>query len=476
MKNTLQFPQNFSRSVRIITLALLALSLAVCAQAQTLTFLTQFTGTQTHATSVIQATDGNFYGATVGDNNQNYGTIFRMTSTGELSTIYTFCSQPNCADGEQPYVGPILGKGGNLYGVVHSGGNATGSGTFYKMTLDGQLTTLYTFCSLQNCADGQVPNGVIQGWDGNFYGTTELGGANNSGTFFQISPSGMFKVLHSFCSLAKCVDGAGANVIQGIDGNFYGTGGGGTLGGGVFYQVTPGGTYKVLHNFCFYTDVNCTGSYPTAIVQDAKGNFFGATEFGGHNGYGTVFELTSQYQYRVLHWFDANHGKYPIFGLTLANGGNFYGTTNDASPPDNGTLFEITPTGVYTPLYRFGCCNTGYDPWSPLFQGTDGLLYGTTLYGTGRCCYGTIFSLDNGLSRLVETVPTGGKVGQSIIILGNGLTGSTSVTFNGIPAVFTVESDTYIKAAVPTAATTGTVSVVTPSGTLNSNPQFVVTK
>jgi uncharacterized protein (TIGR03437 family) len=90
--------------------------------------------------------------------------------------------------------------------------------------------------------------------------------------------------------------------------------------------------------------------------------------------------------------------------------------------------------------------------------------------------YGTIFTLSNGLSPLVETVPVAGPVGQTVLILGNRLTGTTSVTFNGAEAAFTVESDTYIKARVPAGATTGTVSVVTPSGTLKSNPQFVVSK
>jgi hypothetical protein len=171
-----------------------------------------------------------------------------------------------------------------------------------------------------------------------------------------------------------------------------------------------------------------------------------------------------------------NQASDPIFGITLANDGNFYGTSVDYGY-DGGRLFEVTPKGVYTELYTFQCCNEGYDPfWQPPFQGTDGLLYGTTLYGPGNCCYGTIFTLDNGISPSVETVPTGGKAGQQVLILGNNLAGTSSVTFNGVAAKFIVESDTYIKAAVPKGATTGTVSVVTPSGTLDSNPQFVVTK
>jgi hypothetical protein len=132
----------------------------------------------------------------------------------------------------------------------------------------------------------------------------------------------------------------------------------------------------------------------------------------------------------------------------------------------------MTPEGAYTTLFTG---EDGYSPYGPLFQGTDGNLYGPAgNFNTGN--HGVIYRLSNGLSPLVETVPVAGPVGQSVIILGNNLTGSTSVTFNGVAAEFAVESDTHIKAVVPAGATTGMVSVVTPSGALNSNPQFVVTK
>ena len=111
-----------------------------------------------------------------------------------------------------------------------------------------------------------------------------------------------------------------------------------------------------------------------------------------------------------------------------------------------------------------------------LFQGTDGGIYGTTLYGPDPCCAGTIFRLSNAMGRLVKTVPVAGSVGNSVLILGNRLTGGSSVTFNGVEAKFAVESDTYIKATVPWGAKTDTVSVLAASGTLNSNPQFVLTK
>ena len=129
---------------------------------------------------------------------------------------------------------------------------------------------------------------------------------------------------------------------------------------------------------------------------------------------------------------------------------------------------------MLTTLYTFGCAGRGYAPYSRLFQAPNGNFYGGALYGYDF--KGTLYSLSNGLSPLVQTVPTIGPIGHSVIILGNGLAGSTSVSFNGVEAAFTVQSDTYIKATVPPGATTGPVSVVTSSGTLSSNPQFVVTK
>jgi uncharacterized repeat protein (TIGR03803 family) len=451
--------------------AAITFSLAVYAQAQDVTFLAQ-----AGATSLIQATDGNFYGTGQGGIHDQ-GQVFRMTPDGKLTTIYSFCSQPNCADGADPFSAPILGSDGNLYGVMAAGGNVNGTGTFYRLTLDGQFTKLYTFCSSPGCPDGVFPTGVIQASDGNFYGTTDVGGKFNVGTIFQISPTGQFKLLHTFCSQIHCTDGENPNFppIQGIDGNFYGaTYSGGALGGGVVYKLTSAGDFTVLHNFSRGYGENGTG--PETIVQDTNGNFFGTTVFGGRkHDYGTVFEITSTNQFSVLYKFLRTDAVNPNMGLILANDGNFYGMTQGGGANQEGAIYRITPEGAYTTLYSFAYPQ-GYDPFAgPLFQATNGTFYGTTIYGPNPN-FGTIFGFTNGLSPLVETAPMAGKVGKSVLILGNGLTGATGVTFNGVSAAFTVESDTYIKATVPAGATTGTVSVVTPSGTLNSNPQFVVTK
>lgn len=472
-----------------------AFGLAVCAEAQTVTDLANFnyTNGSRPVAAVVQATDGNFYGVTEmgGAYAGSYGTLYRLTPGGKITALYNFCSQPNCADGEGPFSAPVLGSDGNLYGVTPYGGSDAainyGSGTVYKMTLGGKITTLYTFCKATPCPDGQYPTGIILGSDGNFYGTTMQGGQFNHGEIFSISSAGKLKVLHSFCASAKCVDGAYPDFppIQGIDGNLYGTTPQGGTGDGVgtVYELTAAGAYKVLQSFCASTGCQ-TGWPPTSIVQDAKGNFFGTTQTGGGESFaGTIFEITSKHQFSVLHGFSATTGGDASVGLTLASDGNLYGTAQGGGAEENGgILFEITPAGVFTQLYTFANCSiTGYTPISPLFQGTNGTLYGTTLFGgndtSGGCSGdGTIFTLSNDLGPLVETVPVAGKVGKQIIILGNGLTGSTKVTFNGKAATFTVVSNTEIKATVPSGATTGTVSVVTPTGTLKSNPQFVVTK
>jgi uncharacterized repeat protein (TIGR03803 family) len=480
--------------VRFLRLLLAAVaftpSLAISARAQVVTNLANFTSTTPAPVgALIQATDGNYYGANSGGGAHYSGDVFRVTPTGEITAIYSFCSQPNCADGTDPIWGPVLGSDGNLYGLTESGGSyagsTSGSGTFYKLTLGGELTTLYTFCSATPCTDGQFPNGIVLGQNGNFYGTAYTGGQFNQGDVFEITPTGKLTVLHSFCSLAHCADGYNPIYppIQGSNGNIYGT----TLydgqnSSGVLYELTSSGDYQVLHNFCYSSPCE-GGGQPNMITAGANGNVFGTALYGGTLGNGTAFAITSTNQYRVIANFDYLRGG-PSAGMAQASDGNLYGTTvGPGSGQSGGTIFEVTPEGRYTDFYMFGECSVnGYRPDTTLLQGTDGILYGTTSYGgngtNGDGCagYGTMFSLSNGLNPLVETVPTGGSVGQSVIVLGNNLTGSTSVTFHGVEAKFTVESDTYIKATVPAGATTGVVSVVTPSGTLNSNPQFVVTK
>ena len=237
------------------------------------------------------------------------------------------------------------------------------------------------------------------------------------------------------------------------------------------YEITAAGHYNVLHKFC--SQPNCAdGSDPNSLVQDASGNLYGTTPFGGASlDSGTLFKITPANEFSVLHTFELSEAPQ---SLIIGSDGNLYGTTGVAGGY-GGTVFQMTPQGVYTDVYHFcagdACTIAGL---ITIFQATDGIFYGTTANG-GNMGYGEAYSFSNNLSPLVATAPAAGKVGQSIIILGNGLTGSTSVTFNGVPAKFMVDSDTYMKATIPAGAATGKVSVVTPSGTLNST-SFVVTR
>jgi uncharacterized repeat protein (TIGR03803 family) len=472
--------QHFPSSLALALLAF-TFSLAVSAQAQTFTTLGDFNGVNGDAPffgSMVQATNGNYYGSAHYRGKNGAGVIFQLTSAGKLTTLYSFCALAGCTDGIYPVVAPILGSDGNLYGTTAYGGNSDDSGTVYKMTIGGKLTTLYSFCAMPLCSDGGNPAGLIQASNGKFYGVAQQGGAGGSGTFFELTSLGQFKLLYSFCAQPGCADGngPGASPMQATNGNFYGTATvGGLHGTGVVYEITTSGSYKVLYSFCSQT--NCAdGSYPqSTLVQDANGNLYGTTYRGGSYGDGTVFEITPTGQYIVLHSFDGTDGEYPYSAPTLANDGNLYGTTTNGT--NNGNIYQITPEGAYTSLYSFcnaSSCNAS-DAAYGLLQGTNGIFYGATTDG-GTTGDGVVYSFSNNLNPLVKTVPVAAAVGARVIVLGNGLTGSTSVMFNGVSATFAVDSDTYITATVPAGATTGTVQVVTPTGTLNSSPVFQVTK
>ena len=198
--------------------------------------------------------------------------------------------------------GLIQARDGNFYGTTGYGGasgnscDGFGCGTVFKFTPSGTLTTLYSFCTQTGCPDGQFPKGeLLQAGDGNFYGVTPEGGANNGGTVFQITPSGTLTTLYSFCSVGRCADGTypiGAQV-QATDGNFYGTtyGGGANLSGTV-YRITPHGALTTLYSFCPASGC-ADGLFPAAaLVQDGDGKFYGSTNEGGTSNDGTVFRLT----------------------------------------------------------------------------------------------------------------------------------------------------------------------------------------
>jgi uncharacterized repeat protein (TIGR03803 family) len=222
-----------------------------------------------------------------------------------------------------------------------------------------------------------------------------------------------------------------------------------------------------LHSF-----LSTNGTPYGAPIQATNGDLYGTAQEGG-SGFGTVFQITLVRTLTTRHNFVYSDGAYPYAGLMQATNGDLYGTVQDGGTMGVGTVFKITPGGTLTKLHIFDGTDGSY-PLAGLTQDTNGKLYGTTT-GGGADANGTVFSLSLGLAPFVETQTTSEKVGVAVKILGSSLTGSTSVTFNGTAATFTVVSRSEITTTVPTGATTGTVEVTTPGGTLKSNKKFTVT-
>ena len=443
---------------------------AIASPAQTFTTLTNFNGENGSApwAPVIQGTDGNFYGVTEYGGANSGGTVFKITPEGALTTLYNF------ANDAFPFGPLVQATDGDFYGTTTQGNTW---GTVFKITEKGKLTTLYTFSE----ADGFSPyGGLIQATDGSLYGTTYDGGANNlcpddygCGTVFKISRKGKLTTLHSFGGADGEFPFAG--LLQAVDGNFYGTTSkGGANGYGTVFKITSKGALTTLHSF----DGN-DGEFPSAgLIQASDGNFYGTAAVGG-NGNGTVFKVTPAGTLTVIYSFEGTDGIGPSSNLIQTTDGNFYLTTEfggNAVPNCNfdscGMLFELTPGGTLTALHSFDATD-GANPHAGLLQSTNGSFYGTTLAG-GSNGFGTIFSLSTGIGPFVKTQPTSGKLGAKVIILGTGLTGATNVSFNGIEATFKVVSGSEIKTVVPSGASTGTVEVTTPTGTLKSNVAYRV--
>lgn len=337
---------------------------------------------------LVQGTDGYLYGTTTGNYNPlnqtgSGGTVFKIKlSDGTFSTIYIFCQgRGSCSDGNGPRGGVLQASDGNLYGTTYRGGTGSNCpytyacGTVFKMTRQGTRTGLYSFCSQSDCGDGSIPSaGLIQGSDGNLYGTTASGGVNchvsltACGTTFKVTlPGNTFTSLHSFTGSNGDSGNLMSGLIEGVDGNFYGTTSGPP---GTLFKMTPAGAVTTVHTF------------PDGVVSSAA--------------------------------------------LVQGVDGNFYGTTRG----NGSTIFKMTLGGMVTTLYSFCSlphCSDGDQPHAAVTSGTDGNTYGTTY--SGGLGAGTVFRLAGPAPaavqysplapcRLVDTRQTGGAI-----------TGGTSRTF-----------------------------------------------
>src|ERR1700685_1750999 len=329
---------------------LLCTVMVIASPAQTFKTLLSFSGTDgaNPAYSLLQGSDGNVYGTTEYGGAAGAVAVFKITPKGKLTTLYSFCSRSNCADGAVPLAALIQATNGNFYGTTFEGG-ADGAGTIFEITPKGKLTTFYNFCSKSGCTDGASPYGagLVQATNGNFYGTTYGGGAHGYGTVFEITAAGKLTTLHSFAGYPDDGESPVASLVQ-ANGNFYGTTfNGGTNNGGTVFEITPKGKLTTLYSFC--SQKNCTaGSYPgAALVQASNGNFYGTTASGGVNGnYGTIFETTSKGKLTTLHSFCSEKGcpdgAAAFGGLVRATNGIFYGATFTGGTDAFGTVFSLS--------------------------------------------------------------------------------------------------------------------------------------
>ena len=337
--------------------------------AGTLTTLVHFTGINGCYSrgGLVQSSDGNFYGTTFGGGSGWYGTVFKMTLAGTLSTLANFYP----TTGRNPSAGLVQGSDGNFYGTTSAGGinRFSDNGMVFKMTSAGALTTLANF----NGTNGSDPSAaMIQGSDGDFYGTATKGSSGSFGKVFKVTSAGVMTTLVNFIGTNGSYPRAG--LVQGSDGNFYGTASeGGSTGYGTVFKMTAAGTLTSLVNFA-----GSNGRYPRAgLVVGNDGYFYGTTSEGGSSGYGTVFKMSAAGTLTTLVNFTGTNGRYPSAGLMQSSDGNFYSTTLLGGSSAQGIVYRMTPAGVLTTIVNFNGVN-GTSAQSGLLRGSDGHLYGIT--------------------------------------------------------------------------------------------------
>jgi uncharacterized repeat protein (TIGR03803 family) len=300
-------------------------------------------------------------------------------------------------DAAFPWATLVQGNDGNFYGTTQNGGNtacSSGCGTIFRITPNGKLTT-FSF----DGTNGNGPiAGLVQAANGDFYGVSG-GGANGLGTVFKFTPNGGLTTLYSFS--ANTGYGPIGGLVLASDGNFYGTTSSGgpptgqckPSGCGTIFKITPKGEYTTLHNFNGIPD---GGSPLATMTQAPNGKFYGtASNLGNAGSYGTVFTMTPKGKFTVVHQFNNTDGAYPFGGLILGTDGNFYGQTDLGGASAYGafgTVYKMTPSGKVTTLHSFEQTD-GDNPISNLVQGTDGNFYGTASYGGKYPNFGTVFKI-----------------------------------------------------------------------------------
>jgi uncharacterized repeat protein (TIGR03803 family) len=364
--------------------------------------------------------DGNLYGASVDGGTADLGTVFRISTNGVFTNLFSFAG----ANGESPVGQLAFGPDGQLYGTTQLGGSAASAGTIFKVSTNGALTTLVTF---SNPVSGVPQAGLLLASDGNFYGCT-------ASAVFKMTPAG------ALTAIAPLISPSGVNpqggLILAADGNFYGTArNGGANNQGTIFRLTPNGGLTPLFSFS-----GTNGAEPqAALAIGLDGNFYGTTQLGGSNNFGTIYRFSTNGALTSLVSFNGANGEDPQCQLVMDSVGNFYGTAPEQGPAQGGTIFRVTPNGLLTTLLAFNNTNGSF-PEDGLTAGNDGNFYGTTTDG-GIFRMGTVFKVTpagvlttlHSFDNTNGSFPLGGLVlGRDGILYGTASFGGTNLSFGTI--------------------------------------------
>jgi uncharacterized repeat protein (TIGR03803 family) len=360
-----------NKAARALLICAHLIFFALVSRSQSLETLYDFKLGPSSPNGLFLSTDGSFYGTTPFGGAYGYGTVFKITPEGLVTTLCSF------KDG-LPNGGLVQAPDGVLYGSTHSGGKYH-AGTIFRVTKSGTLTTFTTF----NGANGLSPTWPpVIASDGNFYGTTVRGGATDQGAFYKITPSGEHTLLFSFNSTTGLPY---SDLLEASDGAFYGRTG--FVGLGIFYRMSKAGKLTTLFSFQS-TNIAANGSL---LIQARNGSFYGACQsVGSTNLHGAIFKFDLSGVSAPLIFFDGTNGSSPSAKLVEAADGTFYGTTRFGGTYGKGTVFRITPAGDFSSLLSFDGRN-GIGP-SAIVQSSDGTVYGVA-GGGGDSGIGTFFEM-----------------------------------------------------------------------------------
>jgi uncharacterized repeat protein (TIGR03803 family) len=373
--------------VALVLVFLFPIVINQSAQAQKFSVLYNFAGNIAGASpygGLVEDADGNLYGTTSTGGNGS-GVVFELNRNGDEIVLHTFGGD----DGQYPFAGLLRDGAGNLYGTTSAGGSAD-YGTAFKVDTTGTETVLYNFVG--GTTDGCLPkSGLIADSSGILYGTTESCGSSDIGIAFKVDTNGKETVLHNFGGGPS--DGAYPAytcLLMDKQGNFYGvTVRGGKSNAGIIYKLSSSGKLTVLHNFNIG---KADGCYPHGTpVMDGNGNLYGTTSGCGSRGYGTIWKLSTAGKETILHSFTGRDGATPMAGVILDAQGNLYGNAAEGGTSNGGTVYVLNGKGRFTVLHNFGFSG-GFLPYGELLRDAKGNLYGTTVKG-GDGELGTVWKL-----------------------------------------------------------------------------------